>query len=34
MLRFEVQATRKDGTRFSAEVRGVPVAYRGQPHVL
>ncbi|HRH87870.1 MAG TPA: PAS domain S-box protein [Rubrivivax sp.] len=34
MLRFEVQATRKDGTRFNAEVRGVPVAYRGQPHVL
>lgn len=33
-LRFEVQATRKDGTRFNAEVRGVPVAYRGQPHVL
>ena len=33
-LRFEVQATRKDGTRFHAEVRGVPVAYRGQPHVL
>ncbi|HYN61315.1 MAG TPA: PAS domain S-box protein, partial [Rubrivivax sp.] len=33
-LRFEVQATRKDGTRFSAEVRGVPVAYHGQPHVL
>ena len=33
-LRFEVLATRKDGTRFSAEVRGVPVAYRGQPHVL
>jgi PAS domain S-box-containing protein len=33
-LRFEVQAARKDGTRFSAEVRGVPVAYRGQPHVL
>ncbi len=33
-LRFEVQASRKDGTRFHAEVRGVPVAYRGQPHVL
>ena len=33
-LRFEVQAARKDGTRFSAEVRGVPVAYRGRPHVL
>jgi PAS domain S-box-containing protein len=33
-LRFEVQATRKDGTRFHAEVRGVSVAYRGQPHVL
>ena len=33
-LRFEVQATRKDGTRFNAEVRGVPVAYRGRPHVL
>jgi PAS domain S-box-containing protein len=33
-LRFEVQATRKDGTRFHAEVRGVPVAYRAQPHVL
>ena len=33
-LRFEVQASRKDGTRFHAEVRGVPVSYRGQPHVL
>jgi PAS domain S-box-containing protein len=33
-LRFEVVAQRKDGTRFDAEVRGVPVTYRGQPHVL
>jgi PAS domain S-box-containing protein len=33
-LRFEVVAQRKDGTRFDAEVRGVPVTYRGRPHVL
>lgn len=32
--RFEVQPTRKNGTRFGAEVRGVPGAYRGRLHVL
>ncbi|HEX7890672.1 MAG TPA: PAS domain S-box protein [Ramlibacter sp.] len=33
-LRFEVTATRKDGTTLQAEVRGTPMTYRGQPHVL
>ncbi|MCG3189679.1 MAG: Sensor histidine kinase RcsC [Burkholderiaceae bacterium] len=33
-LHFEAQGVRKDGTRFDAEVRGVPVLYRGAPHVL
>jgi len=33
-LRFEVTATRKDGSTLQAEVRGTPVIYRGQPHVL
>jgi PAS domain S-box-containing protein len=33
-LRFEVVATRKDGSQLHAEVRGTPMTYRGQPHVL
>ena len=33
-VRFEVTGTRKDGTLFDAEVSGMPVTYRGQPHVL
>ncbi|HSC00533.1 MAG TPA: PAS domain S-box protein, partial [Burkholderiaceae bacterium] len=33
-LRFETQGTRRDGSHFDAEVRGVPVLYRGAPHVL
>jgi signal transduction histidine kinase/CheY-like chemotaxis protein len=33
-LRFEVTATRKDGTTLQAEVRGTPMMYRGRPHVL
>jgi PAS domain S-box-containing protein len=33
-LRFEVTATRKDGSTLQAEVRGTPMMYRGQPHVL
>ncbi|HSD54583.1 MAG TPA: PAS domain S-box protein [Burkholderiales bacterium] len=31
---YEAEAVRKDGTRFAVEVRGVPMQYRGQPHVL
>jgi PAS domain S-box-containing protein len=30
----ETEAVRKDGTRFALEVRGVPLQYRGQPHVF
>jgi len=33
-LRFEVTATRKDGVALQVEVRGTPMMYRGQPHVL
>ncbi len=33
-LRFEVNARRKDGRALQAEVRGTPMMYRGQPHVL
>jgi PAS domain S-box-containing protein len=33
-LAFETTLTRKDGLRYDAEVRGMPVSYRGQPHVL
>ena len=33
-LRFEVTATRKDGSTMQAEVRGTPMMYRGRPHVL
>jgi PAS domain S-box-containing protein len=31
---YESEALRKDGTRFALEVRGVPLQYRGQPHVF
>ncbi len=31
---YESEAVRKDGTRFAVEVRGVPLQYRGQPHVF
>ena len=30
----ETERTRKDGRRFELELRGVPVQYRGKPHVL
>jgi len=33
-LRFEATARRKDGQAVPIEVRGVPVSYRGRPHVL
>ena len=33
-LRFEISATRKDGSVLQAEVQGTPMTYRGQPHVL
>ena len=33
-LRFEVNARHKDGRALQAEVRGTPMMYRGQPHVL
>ncbi|HEU0200907.1 MAG TPA: PAS domain S-box protein, partial [Burkholderiaceae bacterium] len=33
-LHFETAGHRKDGTPFEAEVRGMPLTYRGQPHVL
>jgi PAS domain S-box-containing protein len=33
-LRFEMSATRKDGSVLEAEVQGTPMTYRGQPHVL
>ena len=33
-MRFEVVGTRKDGSTWQAEVRGTPMTYRGQPHVL
>ncbi|HEY1230341.1 MAG TPA: PAS domain S-box protein, partial [Ramlibacter sp.] len=33
-LRFDVTATRKDGSRRQVEVRGTPMTYRGRPHVL
>jgi PAS domain S-box-containing protein len=33
-LRFEITATRKDGSTLQMEVRGTPMMYRGQPHVL
>jgi PAS domain S-box-containing protein len=31
---YETEAVRKDGTRFAIEVQGVPLQYRGQPHVF
>jgi PAS domain S-box-containing protein len=31
---YETEAMRKDGTRFPVEVRGVPLQYRGEPHVF
>jgi PAS domain S-box-containing protein len=33
-LRLETVETRKDGSTFVSEVRGMPVVYRGRPHVL
>jgi PAS domain S-box-containing protein len=33
-VQFEVQGTRKDGTRLDVEMRAVPILYRGQPHAL
>jgi PAS domain S-box-containing protein len=34
VMRFERTVRRKDGERRQVEVRGTPVIYRGQPHVL
>jgi PAS domain S-box-containing protein len=31
---FEAEGTRADGTPFVLEVHGVPMSYRGEPHVL
>ncbi|MGZ5848806.1 MAG: hybrid sensor histidine kinase/response regulator, partial [Ramlibacter sp.] len=31
---FQATARRKDGTELQVEVRGTPMTYRGQPHVL
>jgi len=33
-LWFQATARRKDGTTLQVEVRGTPMTYRGQPHVL
>jgi PAS domain S-box-containing protein len=33
-MRFEVAGMRPDGALFQAEVTGIPLQYRGQPHVL
>jgi PAS domain S-box-containing protein len=33
-LKMEVRGARKDGSPLVLEVHGVPVTYRGQPHVL
>ncbi|MFO1305462.1 MAG: response regulator [Burkholderiales bacterium] len=30
----EIQAVRKDGSRLEIELHGIPMQYRGQPHVL
>jgi PAS domain S-box-containing protein len=34
VVRFEADGRRDDGTPFVLEVRGIPMAYRGEPHVL
>jgi PAS domain S-box-containing protein len=33
-VQFEADGLRADGTPFVLEVRGVPISYRGEPHVL
>ena len=33
-VQYEAQASRKNGERFDIETRGVPMQYRGEPHVL
>ncbi|MDM0082721.1 PAS domain S-box protein [Variovorax sp. J31P179] len=33
-VRFEVPGVRKDGSPFYLEVSGMPLTYRGEPHVL
>ena len=33
-VHFEADAQRPDGTPYVLEVRGVPISYRGEPHVL
>ena len=33
-VHLETQSMNKDGSRFELEVRGVPIQYRGSPHVL
>jgi len=34
IVRIEGKAARKDGTLYDIEVHGVPMTYRGEPHVL
>ena len=33
-VKFEARARRQNGERFHIETRGVPIQYRGKPHVL
>jgi PAS domain S-box-containing protein len=33
-IELETTFTRRDGTRYDLELRGVPIAHRGAPHVL
>jgi PAS domain S-box-containing protein len=33
-VQFEVEGTRKNGSRFVVEMRAVPILYRGKPHAL
>ncbi len=33
-VHLETQSVNKDGSRFELELRGVPIQYRGRPHVL
>src|SRR5205823_3982081 len=33
-VHFEVEGTRKDGSKLQVEMRAVPIMYRGAPHAL
>src|SRR5688572_24784157 len=33
-VQFEVEGTRRNGSRFVVEMRAVPILYRGKPHAL